>query len=212
VQPEQKIYYTVDGSEPTQSSTRYTKPICLKENTKIRAIAYLSDVPSKIIETSYFKIPADWNINIHSQYSKHYSAGGPRALIDFQRGGNDFRTGAWQGYQGQDFSATIDLGKVQRISRVGGNFIQEIRSWIWMPKHLEVYVSRNGKRWRKVAHITHEIPDNSYENQVKELSANIKPRRARYVKFVAPYYGKIPKWHLGAGGEAFIFIDELIVE
>jgi predicted alpha-1,2-mannosidase len=208
----QQIFYTLDGSEPTDESTLYTTPICLKTNTKIRAIAYLNSVPSKVVETEYFKIPANWNITIHSTYSQHYSAGGPRALIDFQRGGHDFRTGAWQGYQGQNFSATVDLGKVQRVSKVGGNFIQEIRSWIWLPKNLTVYVSTNGKKWKKVAYITHDVSAESYQTVVLEMAQNIKPTKARYVKFEAEYYGKIPEWHLGAGGESFIFVDELVIE
>jgi len=212
VNAEQQIYFTIDGSEPNLKSTLYTAPICIKEKTLIRALAYTNGVPSKIIETEYFKIPANWNIEIHSTYSPHYSAGGPRALIDFQRGGQDFRTGAWQGYQGKNFSATIDLGKAQRINRVGGNFIQEIRSWIWLPKNMSVYVSKNGKKWKKVAYITHDVSTESYETVVLEMAQKIKPTKARYVKFEAEYYGKIPHWHLGAGGEAYIFLDELIVE
>jgi hypothetical protein len=34
---------------------------------------------------------------------------------------------------------------------------------------------------------------------------------ARYVKVSAKNFGKLPNWHLGAGGEAFIFIDEITV-
>jgi hypothetical protein len=31
--------------------------------------------------------------------------------VDGLRGGHDFRTGEWQGYQGQDVNATVDLGE-----------------------------------------------------------------------------------------------------
>jgi hypothetical protein len=95
---------------------------------------------------------------------------------------------------------------------VGGNFIQEIRSWIWLPKNLTVYISTNGKKWKKVAHITHNISTESYKSEVLEMSQKIKPTKARYVKFEAEYYGKIPSWHLGAGGESYIFLDELVIE
>jgi outer membrane protein OmpA-like peptidoglycan-associated protein len=33
--------------------------------------------------------------------------------------------------------------------------------------------------------------------------------KARYVKVIAYNYGKLPEWHQGAGGDAFIFIDEI---
>jgi hypothetical protein len=35
---------------------------------------------------------------------------------------------------------------------------------------------------------------------------------ARYIKVFAKNYGKIPKWHLGVGGNAYIFTDEIIVK
>jgi hypothetical protein len=34
----------------------------------------------------------------------------------------------------------------------------------------------------------------------------------RYIKVQATNFGMIPNWHLGAGGEAWLFIDEIIVE
>jgi len=32
------------------------------------------------------------------------------------------------------------------------------------------------------------------------------------VKVIATNYGTIPDWHLGAGGQAWIFVDEIRVE
>lgn len=212
VDPNQVVYYTIDGTEPTEKSLRYTKAVCLTNNTTIRARAYTNGVPSKEISTEFFKVPANWKVTLLSKYSPHYSAGGPGALIDKIRGGNDFRTGAWQGYQGTNFGAIVDLGKKQKISRVGGNFFQEIRSWIWMPKNLVVYVSNDGKKWKKVAVITHNVPVDSYESAAHELIQTIKPVKARYVKFEAEYFGLIPEWHLSPGEESYIFVDELVVE
>ena len=35
---------------------------------------------------------------------------------------------------------------------------------------------------------------------------------ARYVRVRAESYGKLPAWHPGAGGDSWIFVDEIIVE
>jgi hypothetical protein len=37
------------------------------------------------------------------------------------------------------------------------------------------------------------------------------PVLARYVKVRAKNFGKLPDWHMGAEGEAFIFVDEITV-
>ena len=40
---------------------------------------------------------------------------------------------------------------------------------------------------------------------------NIPEKEIRYLKLVAENYGKLPSWHPGAGGEAFIFVDEIML-
>lgn len=48
------IYYTLDGTEPSQSSTVYTTAILLEEDTTVKARAYLTDwLPSQIVEAFY---------------------------------------------------------------------------------------------------------------------------------------------------------------
>lgn len=210
--PEQMIYYTTDGSIPTLNSSLYTDPIQLQQSATIQAIACSDSICSNVIRSEFHKIPAKWDIHISSSYSPQYTAGGDRGIIDFQRGGNDFRTGAWQGYQGENFEAIVDLKELTAVNVIGGNFIQDIRSWIWMPKKLKVWVSKDAKKWKAVASIENKVPSDSYEITTQELKAKIKRTKARYIRFEAEYFGTIPDWHPGYGGEAFIFIDELIIE
>ena len=39
-----------------------------------------------------------------------------------------------------------------------------------------------------------------------------KEIKARYVKVIAKKFGILPEWHQGAGGKAFIFIDEITIK
>lgn len=56
--PEANIYYTLDGSEPTQSSTLYTGPFTIYDSRTIKARGYANGyTDSAIISRSYSAIP-----------------------------------------------------------------------------------------------------------------------------------------------------------
>jgi len=52
--PNARIYYTVDGSDPSSASLKYSKPIIVKSISVIRAIAYGDEKQSMPITNSYF--------------------------------------------------------------------------------------------------------------------------------------------------------------
>ncbi len=210
---EANIYYTLDGTEPSDSSTLYNKPLVLKETTLVRAVVYgKNHTPSNVISTKFIKIPKGRKIKLLSKYSSQYTAGGDEALIDYLRGGDDFRDGLWQGYQKENFAAIVDLGKVQEIHEIGAGFLQSINSWIWMPKEVEYSVSIDGVNFKKVGVVYNGVPDNDYNDIHINFTYELKNIKARFVKVKAKNYGTIPDWHPGAGRDSWIFVDEIIIE
>ncbi|HEY9282501.1 MAG TPA: GH92 family glycosyl hydrolase [Pyrinomonadaceae bacterium] len=208
-----KIFYTTDGSEPTENSKPYRAPFRIVEPTTVKAVAYgAGGARSPTVAAVFRRVPNDWRVRLLSSYSPQYTGGGDLALADGVRGGKDFRTGAWQGYQGQDFEAVVDLGRPGPVARVGAGFLQDSRSWIWMPREVVFELSEDGQNFEQVAQITNDVSDRAEEVLTKDFALAITPRRARYVRVRAKTYGRIPDWHAGAGGSAWIFIDEIIVE
>jgi hypothetical protein len=39
----------------------------------------------------------------------------------------------------------------------------------------------------------------------------IKKVRAKYFKVTVENYGKLPDWHISAGEQAWLFIDEIVI-
>ncbi len=205
------VYYTTDGSEPNEQSARYESPIVLRATSNLRAAALQDGRWSSVVDAKYHCIDAKVAVSLVNPYSNQYEAGGSKALIDHQRGGENFRTGTWQGYHGVDLIATVDLGEKQWISRLAGSFLQEAYSWIFMPKEVEFFVSDDGKRFRSVGKVINQIPVNDEGSSTQELG--VRPRcNARYVKMAAKNIGKCPEGHVGAGQPAWIFCDEFIIE
>jgi hypothetical protein len=211
---DQEVYYSVLPVNATSDKVEWTKgrTVTIKESSKV--LAYAVDKAgnkSYTIEGMFFRYQSDKTISIKSSCSKQYTAGGPNALIDGIRGESNFRLGGWQGYQDQDFEATVDLGKVKPIHRIAAGFLQDVGPWIWMPKYVEFWASEDGVNFTLVSTIKNDIPDTRMEVTIKDFEARVDVQ-SRYVKVFAKNYGTIPSWHQGAGFPAYIFIDELIVE
>ena len=210
-----KLYYTTDGSAPSITSTTYSGAINITEVTTIKAIS-INDKGEQSFVTSgsFYKMPhADWKITLKSTYNKQYTAGGDDGIIDGMHGTINWRTGSWQGYQAQDFECIIDFGKEKPIQSITSSYLQDSRSWIIFPKQVSYFTSIDGITFTPFGMIENGISPNDYSIQTRRFSSNnAVSKTARFIKVIATNFGKLPDWHQGKGGDAFIFIDEIEVK
>ncbi|MBX7061810.1 MAG: GH92 family glycosyl hydrolase [Pyrinomonadaceae bacterium] len=212
IDPKAEIFYTMQADTGSVSAEmRYTKPISIDTTSTITATARKGGVSSKTVTARFIKKPNDWTVKIASKYSRQYNGGGDEGLIDGIRGTVNFASGEWQGYQGQDFDAVIDLQRPTKISEVSGGFLQVARSWIWMPTKIEFEVSDDNVNFKKVADIATDVSPEDMTSIARDYIKKISPVTARYVRVHATNLGKIPAWHPGAGYDAYIFVDEIII-
>ncbi len=212
-EPGATIRYTQDGSLPTPESAAYARPFEIKENTILQAICVdKSGNVSPVARAEFFKIDPNRKLQLLSKYENQYAAGGDNALIDGLRGPLNFRTGRWQGYQ-HDMEVVVDLGKSTKVSTVKVGFLQDINSWIWMPREVEFAFSEDGKNFGSVKVVRNTMVADTSDGAIRtEFVMKAGQMPLRYVKIKAVNYGKCPAWHLGAGGNAWIFADEIVVE
>ena len=203
-----RIFWSRDGAKKFEA---YTAPVMIDATTDVIAYAMRGGRKSQRIAARFLLVPHNWEIKLSSKYANQYAATGKGALIDGLRGGADWRTGDWQGYQGVDLDVTIDLGEEREIRAVRGSFLQDQRSWIWLPREMAVSVSTDGKTFAPYATATHEVDPKSPDSLRRTLAV-VGRARARYVRVVAKKFGVCPDWHLGAGGNAWIFADEIEIE
>ncbi|MCK5146901.1 GH92 family glycosyl hydrolase [bacterium] len=208
-----EIFYTVDGSRPTCRSTSYVDPVFIDKSTVLSAIS-MDDREnySHVMKAEFHKIPMHRSISYTTPYSPQYTAGGTRALIDFIRGGNDFRTGKWQGFRSGDVEATVDLGEVQEISQISVGFLQNVYSWIWMPESVEFMASVDGKKFNTIKTVIIDTDETEYGAIIKEVELSVDSLPLRFLRIKATGRGPIPRWHPGKGSKRWIFIDEIMVK
>ncbi len=213
--PGVRLQVSVDGGP----SAVYEAPLALDRSATLRFWAERGRLRSPEVEASFRRLERDWRITLAHSPSPMYDAGGPLALIDGLRGDGSWRTGGWHGYRYTDFEATVDLGRRQPIQRAGASFLQDVRSWIWMPSSVVIEVSDDGKTFRPVTRIAAGVADDEEGLIRRDLIADFDASVAdfdavegRYVRILARNYGIIPDWHPGRGDGAWIFVDEILIE
>jgi hypothetical protein len=143
--------------------------------------------------------------------SRKYHHGDASALTNSLRGWEDYHM-HWVGYEGEMMEGTIDLGAVREIHTITANFLQDINSWIFLPLEVEYAISEDGRQYRIVAKLKNTIPDKQSGAFVEPFRVELEPSNIRYIRIRASNMNICPDWHKGAGGLAWIFADEIVVE
>lgn len=210
------IYFIINDKDDHLAKkmfVKFTKPFEILQTSTIEAYVKSNEGQSNTISATFFKKPNNYRINIKSKYNPQYHAGGPEGLLDGILGTENWRKGDWQGYQSQDFEAVVDLQEAKEITEISAHFLQDQRSWIVMPTKVEYFISEDNVNFMYFGSVNNTLDPKIEENIILNFTVNeTKSKKARYVKVIAKNFGKLPEWHQGAGGDAFIFIDEITIK
>ena len=130
-------------------------------------------------------------------------------LTDGFRGSTDWSY-AWLGF-GDDLELIIDLGELKEISTVQPEFIFDQKRWVFLPDHVICSISEDGKSFTEIGKLTHDVPLQKKEAFIKSFDFQFDKSKVRYIKIYAKNIGVNPSWHRFSGGNASIFIDEIMV-
>ena len=204
------IRYTTDGSEPILSSSFYTKPIVVNQNSTVKAKYFEDGKPkSATIEQEFFITKSTGKkIELVTPPHENYGIGGSFTLVDGMVGNPSKYGRDWLGFWGKDLNATIDLGGTESFSKIKINTLLGEGSWIYFPKEIQFLISDDGKNFKSVQTISQK----EIETKGGRIEVNFPKTNAKFVKVIAVNNGIIPDGMPGAGSQSWLFVDEISVE
>ncbi|MES2330672.1 MAG: family 20 glycosylhydrolase [Bacteroidota bacterium] len=212
--PTAKIYYTLDGTLPSSSSTLYERPIPVNASMLVKAVTVQNSTvmnPRPAEQAFIMHKALGKDVKYETPYSRYYPANGPNSLTDGIRGKNGIGK-FWHGFSGTNLVATVDLGSVTDVSRITIGCIQNYSDWVFLPTAVKFEVSEDGQNFSEVGVQENSIPATQKGVTRKDFAINISPAKTRFIKVTAKVLPACPPGHPGAGKPAWVFADELIVE
>ncbi len=143
--------------------------------------------------------------------SERYAGMGILTLEDSNRGDLDHTSRDWLGFEENDFDAVVDMGEIRSITRIEVGFMQNQKSWIFLPSKITFLISDDGKKWREF-YSRSQVNKKSGKTIIKNFTLEQKAMRGRYVRVIAKNIKKCPHWHMGAGDKAWLFVDEIVID
>lgn len=222
--PNDAIFYTLDGTTPTPQSQRYSTPLDLKGETRFRAVAFHT-FPNEAgtgtttqrshieAEDFHFSKSTARSITLAQDAHPSFKFAGEKLLVDGLVANNtNHNSGRWMGFYTKPMEAIIDLGSNATVQQVAFNTCVEKGSWIYDTRHVEIAVSSDGKTWKTIVTKDFAPLTEQDANGITPHVFDFAPTTARFVKVLAQPESSIPAWHEGAAGHpGFLFVDEITI-
>ena len=206
------IYYTLDGSEPTDKSTRYTAPIEIRTGCTLRAIAQRDNIEVRPYTRTFTANKALAHpIVLNTQPRDNYLYGAPQTLVDGFESDFTYSNGDWTGWFGDPMVVTIDMQGASYSSVRLGTLVQKGMD-IFAPLALKASVSEDGEHFTEAGSLDIPMETAADPDGLKSYTVTFPETSARYLRVEAQTVGEIPAWHGAHGKKGYLFVDEIVVE
>lgn len=207
------IYYTLDGSEPTEKSQLYSDTLSLKESCVLKAMTVRNNKKSDVLtEKIDFNKATAKPLTLLQPINEKYKFNGEYTLVDGLSGTPNYRTGRWIAFYKNDMEAVVDLKQETSIHKAWVRTYVEIGEEILDVRSISVLASDDGKTYKELKTVEFPPVTAKDKNGIYTHEVTFNAVNARYVKVIAKPEYKIPAWHWGNGRPAFIFVDEIGIE
>jgi len=115
------------------------------------------------------------------------------------------------GFEGSDMVVTINPEDPKPVDKLEIGCLKDHKSWIFLPREIKVEAAKDGEKYTLVNIVRLDIPENMEPAEIKTINLGSIPGTYQSLKITVKNIGACPEWHPGAGGKAWLFVDELLV-
>ena len=153
-------------------------------------------------------------VEANPQPSPKYAKGDMAVLTNGVRGASDFKV-HWLGWEGVDFTLTVDLGQPVATREISFSTLSDQRSWILHPDRVTCSISSDGVSFREAGTLALEGSHKGEEiirafSWTEPMTGPGLFAGVRYCRFRIEGRKHLPDWHESAGGLSWVLVDDIV--
>lgn len=206
--PENRLYCALGAQVDWAQAKPCPDPWYFKGQDVIQVAAF--DEGKRIGKAAQLELTTHFGLGLKPQVSPQgadkFNGPNPQVLVDGRYGSINFGDGRFYAQEGSDLTIEFHLNQAQKMQSLRMGTLQDAASWIFAPLSVEVWDMGASKpkllgKWNRPEQMTEKTLQRGL---IQWASTSLQKIT---VKVIAQK--TCPPGHLGAGGKAWTFIDEL---
>lgn len=204
------IYYTLDGSKPSLTSTKYKESFTIHKTQNLKATSFIKEQQIGNISEKYFPIHKAIGSKVVYHKPKITNKKEMYSLVDLNFGKLSRGDRNWQNIDG-DLEVDLIFPEPKKISSLEVTSLRFTNSSVYIPEIIEIFGSQDGVTYSKLGE-SKQLKDSHTQgrNKVKSL-IKFNKTTVKSIKVKAKSVNPIPEGHRRVGGASKILIDEIVI-
>ncbi|MFW5877661.1 MAG: GH92 family glycosyl hydrolase, partial [bacterium] len=215
--PEADIFYSLDGSEPDESSLKYDSPVLLTEDANLKAIAMAEGFdPSLVMDQVYLK----GKDLVSSNKKTQIKTVSPPDVRGDETGRNHFdgvlatsyhTDKNWSVWRNKNAEFILDFDEGQKVRKVIVTYLDHTGMNIFPPSAIKLFYSPNGENFLPLADRTYFEVRETLNPEISRVEIPVNSSEVNTIKILVEPFGNMPAWYKGSGQPANLYIGEIII-
>lgn len=206
--PGLQLYYTLDGSQPGLTSSKYTSPFTINSNCTLKAVTISGKNASQVLTRIFTFVQGVKQATLSAQPDSRHPGSGVSGLFDGLVGSSNPANKQWMGFENGNFEITIDRGEASPIKVLGIDVLHMPSECILLPVAVEFYASADGIDYKLLKTYYTTESDNAAADGLVMLSMDFDNLSSRYIRIKANRAEGCPV----PGAKPWLMVSEVEIE
>lgn len=209
-----QIRYTLDGSDPTESSPLYSAPVMLTTTTVVKARVFAKEMPPSFTATRKFNYDYIVSTTFSRKPNTPFNIGTDTLLFDGVKSVVDDLQQGWLGFSGVGVITNVQLSKQIDVDFVTLRFAHAPANWAFAPEQVEIAISPDGTNYTDTLRVPMPFDPAQEENNkplVVEIKVPVNKGLVQSLIIDIRSLPTVPAWHRAKGLKTWLLMDEIEV-